>query len=71
MPVSLKKSLKKEYIVHLFVESTTVQMFVAISMTDHTEEIAADTAVVLFRSLLTDAKYGKYPNILIDEVEEV
>jgi hypothetical protein len=71
MPVSLKKLPKNEYVVHLFVESTTVQMFVSINLTDQTEEIAADTAVVMFRSLLTDAKYEKYLNILVDEVEEV
>jgi hypothetical protein len=69
MPVSLKKLPKKEYIVHLFVESDTVQMAVSIPVTAQTEQTASDTAAVFFRSLLTDVKYGKYPAVYIDEVE--
>ena len=71
MPVSLKKLPKKNYVVHLFIENKAIQMAVSIPVDGQTQEIAADTAVVFMRSLVTDAKYGKYPNILIDEVEEV
>ena len=71
MPVSLKKSPKKDYVVHMLVESTTVQMLVSIPVTGQTQEIAADTALVFISSLLTDAKYDNFPDIHIDEVEEV
>ena len=71
MPVSLKKSPNKDYVVHLFIENKAIQMAVSIPVTGQTQEIAADTALVFISSLLTDAKYNKFPDIHIDEVEEV
>ena len=57
MPVSLKKSPNKDYVVHLFIENKAIQMAVSIPVTGQTQEIAADTALVFINKLLS------HPNV--------